>query len=91
MDRAGRGSRFRSGQVKYRDPVVRPLGLTGGLGVPFYTETVLSGGDKRERRPREGSVLQGAVEVPFRRAAGPATGARRGALAGSHHGHRVRS
>jgi hypothetical protein len=81
----------RPGNLNTNAPFFRSLGLTGGLGVPFYTETVLSGGDRQERRSREGFVLRGTVEAPFHRAAGPATSARRGALAGSHHGHRVRS
>jgi hypothetical protein len=69
----------------------RLLGLTGGVGVPFYTETVLSGGDRQERRPKESTVSFGLVEALFHRAAGLAMDARRGVLAGIHHGHRARS
>ena len=72
-------------------PSLASLGLTGGLGVPFYTETVLSGGDKRKRRSGESVVSVVFVEALFHRAAGTATGARRSALAVNHHGHRVRS
>ncbi len=74
------------------DPAsVRPLGWTGGLGVPLHTETVLSGGDRQERRSDEQRVSRGFVDAPFRWAAGIATSARRSALAVIHHGHRVRS
>jgi len=61
------------------------------LGVPFYTETVLSGGDRQERRSEERYVSVVSADALFHRAAGPATSARRSALAGIHHGHRVRS
>ena len=43
----------------YCHSLVGALGSTGGFGVPFYTKTVVSGGDSWERRnqPRAGPTL----------------------------------
>ena len=37
---------------KYRSILLEIARLTGGVGVPLYTETVFSGGDGRMRRIR---------------------------------------
>ena len=76
---------------KYRPHVGTLLGWTGGLGVPLHTETVLSGGDRQERREGGNDVPNSLVDALFHRAAGIATGTRRSALAVIHHGNRVRS
>jgi len=78
-------------EYKYRPHVGTPLGWTGGLGVPLHTETVLSGGDRQERREGGNDVPNDLVDALFHRAAGIAMSTRRSALAIIHHGNRVRS
>jgi len=83
--------RWVEGEHKYPPFVGSSLGWTGGLGVPLHTETVLSGGDRQERRGEGNDVPNDLVDALFHRAAGIAMGTRRSALAVIHHGNRVRS